>query len=219
MPFTHASLKLALNSSSGLSSDIGSSNCECMYLHHSAQSNKLHVEKHKIVTGKRITKRARSAHFPYKDDWPGPVSSQCTYLDHRQQKWYHKIINFILRQIKNCRFAASSRLISRLGSAFFSLRWFKLAHICIQVTSLHKGNETPIDLNWIRSQVWGCVILREIDIVSNISLVDSTSSPSWRPAALLHSTLKPFVEVGSGVGGGGQAGREWNQQPSCVVHT
>jgi len=36
---------------------------------------------------------------------------------------------------------ALARGISRLGSAFIFLRWFKLAHICIQVTSLRMWNK------------------------------------------------------------------------------
>ena len=41
---------------------------------------------------------------------------------------------------KHCsrRFSMGFRGISRLGSAFIFLRWFKLAHISIQVTSLHR---------------------------------------------------------------------------------
>jgi len=37
------------------------------------------------------------------------------------------------------------RGISRLGSAFIFLQWFKLAHICIQVTSLHKWKKQGIN--------------------------------------------------------------------------
>jgi len=40
--------------------------------------------------------------------------------------------------MKSSTFSVGWRGISRLGSAFMFLRWFKLAHICIQVTSLHK---------------------------------------------------------------------------------
>jgi len=36
-------------------------------------------------------------------------------------------------------FAVSFRGISRMGSAFIFLRWFKLEHICIQVTSFYAG--------------------------------------------------------------------------------
>jgi len=37
------------------------------------------------------------------------------------------------------------RGISQLGSAFIFFRWFKLAHICIQVTSLHKWKKQGIN--------------------------------------------------------------------------
>ena len=40
--------------------------------------------------------------------------------------------------IKSSTFSIGFRGISRLGSDFIFLRWFKLAHICIQVTSLNK---------------------------------------------------------------------------------
>ena len=39
------------------------------------------------------------------------------------------------------RFSIGLRGISRLGSAFIFLRCFKLAHICIQVTSLRRWNK------------------------------------------------------------------------------
>ena len=49
--------------------------------------------------------------------------------------------------IKNSRFAArigginpSRSFENRLGSAFMTLRWFKLSHIYVQITSLHKGD-------------------------------------------------------------------------------
>jgi len=38
--------------------------------------------------------------------------------------------------------AVGFRGISRQGSAFFTLRWFKLAHIYTQVAVLHEGDES-----------------------------------------------------------------------------
>jgi len=46
---------------------------------------------------------------------------------------------------KSSTFSVGFRGISRLGSAFVFLRWFKLAHICIQVTSLNKWNKQGIN--------------------------------------------------------------------------
>ena len=43
------------------------------------------------------------------------------------------------------RFSIGFRGISRLGSAIIVLRWLKLAHICIQVTSLHRWNNEGIN--------------------------------------------------------------------------
>ena len=40
-------------------------------------------------------------------------------------------------EIKNYRFSVIFRGISRKGSVFFFLQWYKLAHICIHATSLH----------------------------------------------------------------------------------
>jgi len=49
---------------------------------------------------------------------------------------------FILRQTyKTSGLDASFRGKSRLGSGSITLRWFKLAHICLQVTSPHKGDK------------------------------------------------------------------------------
>jgi len=55
------------------------------------------------------------------------------------------------------RFSTGFRGISRLGSAFIFLRWFKIAHICIQVTSFHFNSLA------CRCKDWWCVVLREID--------------------------------------------------------
>ena len=54
------------------------------------------------------------------------------------------------------------RGISGLGSAFFFLRCFKLAHICIQVTSLHRCNKQGINHTFLFLAyfTWG-VKLRE----------------------------------------------------------
>ena len=47
--------------------------------------------------------------------------------------------------IKSSTFSIGFRGISQLGSAFIFLRWFKLAHICIQATSLHKWKNHGIN--------------------------------------------------------------------------
>ena len=47
--------------------------------------------------------------------------------------------------MKSSTFSTGFRGISQLGSAFIFLRWFKLAHICIQVTSLHKWKKQGIN--------------------------------------------------------------------------
>jgi len=53
--------------------------------------------------------------------------------------WIWKLISLSdSASIKSSRFAVTFRGISQMDSAFFFLRWFKLAHICIQVTSLQK---------------------------------------------------------------------------------
>jgi len=45
------------------------------------------------------------------------------------------------RLLKALKFVASFQGFSRMGSAFIFLWWFKLAHICIQATSLYTGEE------------------------------------------------------------------------------
>jgi len=50
--------------------------------------------------------------------------------------------------IKSSRFVAGCRGIRRLGSAFMTLRWPRLAHICFQVTSLHIGEEVELINNY-----------------------------------------------------------------------
>ena len=56
---------------------------------------------------------------------------------------------------------------SRLPSAFVFLRWFKLAHISIQVCTFHDGCKQGIDQQIFhrKSKDWGRVILREIDFL------------------------------------------------------
>jgi len=46
---------------------------------------------------------------------------------------------------KSSRFSIGFREIIQLGSANICLRWFKLAHICIQVTSLHRWKKQQIN--------------------------------------------------------------------------
>jgi len=46
---------------------------------------------------------------------------------------------------KSSRFSVGLRGTSRLGSAFIFLRWFKLAHICIKVNSLHQWKKQGIN--------------------------------------------------------------------------
>ena len=47
--------------------------------------------------------------------------------------------------MKSSTLSTGFRGISQLGSAFVFLRWFKLAHICSQVTSLHKWRKHGIN--------------------------------------------------------------------------
>jgi len=46
---------------------------------------------------------------------------------------------------KSSKFSVGFRGIIRPGSAFIFLRWFKLAHICIKVTSFHRWNKQGIN--------------------------------------------------------------------------
>jgi len=62
-------------------------------------------------------------------------------------------VHTIMVEIESSRFATIFRGISRVGSAFF-LRWFKLAHICIQVTSHHNSDRSePIANFFIRKSI------------------------------------------------------------------
>jgi len=47
---------------------------------------------------------------------------------------------YATKTFERSRFTVSFRGTSRLGSAFFALRWFKLSHIYIQVAGLHQGD-------------------------------------------------------------------------------
>ena len=60
--------------------------------------------------------------------------------------WTRKRRLYLPYQYKDQPFSIGFRGISWLGSAFiFLLRWFKFAHICIQVTSLHKWKTQRIN--------------------------------------------------------------------------
>jgi len=50
---------------------------------------------------------------------------------------------------KSSRFSVGFQRISRLGSAFLFLQWFKFADICIQVASLHRWYKQGIDHNFL----------------------------------------------------------------------
>ena len=50
---------------------------------------------------------------------------------------------------ESSRLSAGFRGISQLGYAFIFLRCFKLAHICIQVTSLHNWNKQEINRKFL----------------------------------------------------------------------
>ena len=51
----------------------------------------------------------------------------------------------LLYTIRGYTFSTGFGGISRLGFSFIFLQWFKLAHICIQVTSLHKWKKQGIN--------------------------------------------------------------------------
>jgi len=67
------------------------------------------------------------------------------------------------------------RGISRLGSGFMFLRWFELAHICIQVTLLHRWNKAR-NQSQILIENRFHVTLR---IISSHIQIDSTSFSIW----------------------------------------
>ena len=74
------------------------------------------------------------------------------------------IVTTYVSTLKGSSVSVCFRGISRLPSAFVFLRWFKLAHISIQVCNFHDGCKQGIYLN----KDWGCVILREIDFLLKI---------------------------------------------------
>jgi len=55
---------------------------------------------------------------------------------------------------KSPRFSVGFPGISQLGSAFIYLRWFKPAHICIQVTLLHRWKKQGINRIFNRKSIW-----------------------------------------------------------------
>jgi len=76
--------------------------------------------------------------------WRGVVSNQILFLAWSQNIWHLKVwAGFVT------------------GCAFFSLGWLRHAHICIRVTSLHKGDNKLIYLQFflIRNQFHASVTL------------------------------------------------------------
>jgi len=63
------------------------------------------------------------------------------------------MVKFTMKIKSSGSFFIGFRGISRLGSAFIFLRWFKLGHICIQVTSLHRWNKQGIKTNFNRKSI------------------------------------------------------------------
>jgi len=92
--------------------------------------------------------------------------------------------------LKSTSVSVCFRGISRVPSAFVFLRWFKLAHISIQVCTLHDGCKQGIDQQIFNrksisrkislNKDWGGVILREIDFLLKICWSISCLHPSWK---------------------------------------
>ena len=89
------------------------------------------------------------------------------------------------------------RGISRLGSASFFLRCFKLAHICIQVTSLH-SNKQGINHRFLSLAyfTWG-VKLREV-FCSCVSAIYSRGKrlATWSSRCALKSLCRHAYYIG-----------------------
>jgi len=81
------------------------------------------------------------------------------------------------------------RGISRLGSAFIFLWWFKLAHICIQVTSLHKWKKQGINHKFLIGNRFH-VTLRIV------SLISVTMLCLWLPLLCLSVAFTIFQNFG-----------------------
>jgi len=74
------------------------------------------------------------------------LTSSCIYnMQHTDKAEQKKIENDSKLTIKSSTFSIRFRGLSQLGSAFIFLRLFTLAHMCIQVTSLHKWKKQGIN--------------------------------------------------------------------------
>jgi len=70
------------------------------------------------------------------------ICFKCLTIFRNCERKTRKFSHVYLNVLKAISLLSSFRGISsRLGSAFIFLRWFKLAYISIQVTSLHTGEE------------------------------------------------------------------------------
>ena len=76
--------------------------------------------------------------------------------------------------------------MNRQDSAFIFLRWFKLIHICIQVTSLHRWKKQGINHKIFKEENRFLVTQR---IVSLLHLIQ-TESFEQEP---LHKTMQPLL--------------------------
>ena len=104
------------------------------------------------------------------------------------------------KTLKSTSVSVCFREISRLPSSFVFLRWFKLAHISIQVCTFHDGCKQGIDQQIFNRKLisrkithpqslfnrfylnkdWGCVILREMDFLLKICWSIPCFHPSWK---------------------------------------
>jgi len=72
---------------------------------------------------------------------PNPRSAVAASIVCSAIEWWH-----LPRPISS-RFTASFQRIIRLGFAFMTWRWFRLTHVCFQVTYLYKGDANLIYLS------------------------------------------------------------------------
>jgi len=99
-----------------------------------------------------IQMRARVERTGFKLDRRQLLVRSLSRARRRNHHWYYdKTLNIFLQQFKSSRFSASFWGISRLRSAFIFLEWFKLARICIQVSTLHNGGKQVIFLCFIKN--------------------------------------------------------------------
>jgi len=118
------------------------------------------IQAHSILRSDKVAQRSRSSCQPNngwntcQDLWTRVISEWFVALT----ECLKKNKRTFQRTVKSSRFTVSFQGTSRLRSAFIYLRWFKVSHIYVQVSTPHNGCKQGIDQQIVNRKSISCEI-------------------------------------------------------------